>query len=729
MASEEQRLNVKTFLEGPAGSGKTTYAINYMLRLLESGVAPDRILVLVPQVTLGRPYQLAVYNSMIAGGMVDVLTIAGIARRAIETYWPLVAGPMGFAQPDREPTFLNIETAQYYMARLANDEIRAGKFDAVNLSPQRIISQTLDNLNKAAILRFPIDEVAQRLINAWGERQSTRPPAYKAAADLAAQFRAYCLQHNLLDFSLIIEAFTILLRDNPRFLQYSLGRYRYLIADNLEEDNPAGHDFIRWLMRYVEGAFLVYDTDGGYRIFLGADADDAHNLSSLCAMQLTLDQSRVASPALVALTEDFQRSLGPVFVPPEISPEGITTPPEHPSLDAFTFEFHHYYPQMIDWTADRIIDLVNNQGVEPREIVIVAPYLNDSLRFGLTHRLNAAGVPTLSHRPSRALRDEPVTRALLTLTTLAHPGWTEPPPVSDVSDMLSQVIEGLDPVRARLLSSIVYRPGSTQLSAFSVINTEMQRRISYRVGERYEQLREWITDYQPQAGTMPLDHFLRRLFGELLSQPGYGFHDSLEAGRIASQLIDSAQRFRQTLYPDETTNWNEAGQEYLALINQRLFAALHAQSWQDEESNAVFIAPLSTFLLRNRFVDYQFWIDVGSNSWWERLEQPLTHPFVLRRDYPADLPWTDDMEDESRTALLYKIVMGLARRCRKQIYLGITGLGEEGYEQRGPLLRVFQQILRRNNPELLNVSGTKGLDSLSEELSTNDQEAASTTLG
>jgi hypothetical protein len=56
------------------------------------------------------------------------------------------------------------------------------------------------------------------------------------------------------------------------------------------------------------------------------------------------------------------------------------------------------------------------------------------------------------------------------------------------------------------------------------------------------------------------------------------------------------------------------------------------------------------------------------------------------------------METEAQTALLYRIVMGLTRRCRQKIYLGISGLGEEGYEQRGPLLRVFQQILRRHIP-------------------------------
>jgi hypothetical protein len=696
---DDSLLTKKVFLEGPAGSGKTTYATRHLLRLLEKGAQPDHVLILVPQVTLSRPYQLALHNSEVAGGAVNILTVAGLARQAIETFWPIVAAPMGFADPAQEPIFLNIETAQYFMARLAAPSIEEGKFESVSIAPPRIISQVLDNLNRASIMRFPLDEVAERLIAAWGrERESTRPPVFRAAADLARQFRELCLQNNLLDFSLIAEAFNKVLLPDARFEAYLRGQVDFLIADNIEEDNPAAHDFVRWLLPHLHGALLIYDSDGGYRSFLGADADNAYGLSAACDESLPMQESLIVSPDLSALGYAFNRSIGPTFEPSQEKPEAN-------ARAAFTYAFHRYYPQMIDWTAEQVVGLIVDQGVAPREIAILAPYLNDSLRFSLTYALQkkaaARGLDlaSLSHRPSRALRDEPVTRALLTLAALAHPGWIEPPPVEDVSDALSLAVESLDPVRARLLTDIVYRKRSDApaLSTFARINPDMQKRISYRVGERFEALRDWLESYKAQVeheGSVPLDHFLRRLFGEVLSQPGFGFHTNLEAGRVAAQLIASAQQFRRALYPGNSQDWNAAGREYISLINQRLLPALYPQSWQDEDSDAVFLAPASTFLLRNRFVDYQFWLDVGSNSWSERLEQPLTHPYVLRRDYLADMLWTDDMEAEAQSNALYRIVIGLVRRCRKQIYLGIADLGESGFEQRGILLRVLQLVLR-----------------------------------
>lgn len=689
---QDVRFDAKLFLEGAAGTGKTTYAIQYLLSLLDQGIAPDRVLVMVPQVTLGRPYQLAIHESPIIGGMVQVQTIAGIARRAIETYWPVIAQGMGFADPSKEPTFLNIEAAQYYMARIASNAIDAGQFASLAVAPPRIISQVLDNLTKAALLRFPIDEVAARLKSAWGEeRDSTRPPVYDMAALLATQFREHCLANNLLDYSLLVETFQHFIEKQPKFASQFARRFDFLLADNIEEINPAGQDFIRWLLPRLRGGLILYDTDAGYRIFLGADPDAAYDLAKLCDRRVQFSESKVNTPELGALGESFSRRLGPVFEPKEAT-DNAPDP-----LKAFTFQYHRFYPQMVAWTADQIADLVNNKGVSPREIVVLAPYLNDSLRFSLTYELSKRGIAAFSHRPSRSLRDEPATRTLLTLAALAHPDWEVRPPAIDVADALTNSIDGLDPVRSRLLTSIVYRPNSGELSTFTQINDDIRTRLTYVVGERYERLRQWLVEYRDEQfneGAVPLDHFFSRLFGEVLSQPGYGFHVNLDAGRVTAQLIESAQQFRRTLYGDEeNTDWLAVGREYITLIERRLIASLFVQNWQEEAAEAVFLAPAFTYLMRNRAVDYQFWLDVGNGSWSERLEQPLTHPYVLKRDYPREVVWTDEMEEEAERDLLYKVVMGLTRRCRQQIYLGITDLGESGFEARGLLLRVFQGIL------------------------------------
>ncbi|MBK9778940.1 MAG: hypothetical protein IPP55_02645 [Anaerolineales bacterium] len=53
-----------------------------------------------------------------------------------------------------------------------------------------------------------------------------------------------------------------------------------------------------------------------------------------------------------------------------------------------------------------------------------------------------------------------------------------------------------------------------------------QERITCALGARYTTLRNWIEEYRAN-GSLPLDFFLRRLFGEVVSQPEFGFHSIL----------------------------------------------------------------------------------------------------------------------------------------------------------------------------------------------------------
>ena len=137
------------------------------------------------------------------------------------------------------------------------------------------------------------------------------------------------------------------------------------------------------------------------------------------------------------------------------------------------------------------------------------------------------------------------------------------------------------------------------------------------------------------------------------------------------------------------------GQEYLAMLQDGVIAAQYVAAWNVAPQDAVLLAPAYTFLMSNRPVDVQFWLDAGSGGWVERLFQPLTHPYVLSRHWPRARIWTDADEVEANNATLARLLNGLLLRCRVKIYLGLTELGESGYEQRGALLRAFNRVLTR----------------------------------
>ena len=685
----------RVFLEGPAGAGKTTLAVRRVLHLIQGYVPAESIVVLVPQRALGTPYLQAVWELDMPRGELTVVTVGGLARRMVELFWPLVSEEAGFAQPAREPLFLTLETTQYYMDRVASPYIEAGCFDGLSIRRNRLISQIIDNLNKAALVGFPYTQIASRLKRAW-EGESAREQVYDHAQACAEAFRAYCLSNNLLDFSLQIELFFEHVLEEPACRRYLYERYRHLIVDNVEEDTPRAHALVKQWLATCDTALLIMDSDGGYRAFLGADAAGAEALRSSCEHAVVLTGSHIMSPEMVTLQGYLVQSMGSQVQHRLRVPAPPSGEPKSDARLALRHQTHRFQPQMYQWVAEQVSSLIEEEGIPPDEIVILAPFLGDALRFSLSDALARRGVPAHSHRPSRALRDEPAARCLLTLAMLAHPSWQLVPSVPDVARALMIAIQDLDLVRARLLTEITYRPrgGQPRLTGFERIVPDVQQRITYRFGERFERLRGWLEGY---AGGEPseLDDWIAQLFGEVLSRPGFGFHQDLDAARVTSNLIESIVKFRRVVNPTLTKESTPLGLEYLRMVEQGIIAATYVGNWEIEPAGAVLIAPAYTFLVANRPVDVQFWLDVSSPAWWERLYQPLTHPYVLSTRWPEGRVWTDKDEFAARQMALARLALGLVRRCRKRIYLGISQLGEQGYEQQGPLLQVIQRTLRR----------------------------------
>src|SRR5688500_8346645 len=232
----ESPLNLKLFVSGPAGGGKTTAGVERMRYLLSQGVPGESILMLAPQMSVQEPYLNLLYSpERSPGGEVTPATLGGgLARRVCDLFWPIAAEAAGFAYPDQPPVFLSLETSQYYMAHIVRPLFEDGYFESVTMDRNRLYSQILDNLNKAAIVGFHYTEIASRLDAAYfGDPAQRR--IYQDAQDCAMRFREYCLQNNLLDFSLQFEIFSNVLWPQDIVRNYLTRTYRHLIYDNVEE--------------------------------------------------------------------------------------------------------------------------------------------------------------------------------------------------------------------------------------------------------------------------------------------------------------------------------------------------------------------------------------------------------------------------------------------------------------------------------------------------------------
>jgi len=673
-------------ISGQPGTGKTTAAAARLRAMTEAGVPAETILILVPQRNLAEPYMEVIRDpGYPAGGTPTVVTMGGLAQRTLSLFWPAVAANAGFKHPDLPPTFLTLETAQYYMAKVVQPLLARGYFEQLVIDRNRLFTQLLDNLNKAAVVGFDYREIGTRLADAWiGKDEQLLH--YQQSQDCINSFREFCLENNLLDYSLQFEVFCKHLWPSHLVRQYLTAMFQHLIYENIEEDVPAAHEIIKEWLPSFESAVLILDDGAGYRAFLGADPDSAQRLAFACDQEISFEGSLVTSSALREFSSTLSNLIGFRDIS-EINP-GIRQ-----AFRIFNFRF---FPEMVDSVAAQVSTLIHEEGVLPGQIAIVSPFLSDTLRHALSHRLQGYSVQARTLRPSRSLRDEPASRCLFTLARLAHPQWNLAVDPFEVRSMLLQAIEGLDLVRAELITFYLFskKNKAAPLNNFDPLKPDLQERITYSIGERFMRLRDWLGAYLEQD-PVELDTFFARLFGEILSQPGFGFHEDYSAAGVTARLIESVQKFRRVAEPGLITAGSNVGQEYIQMVSDGVIAAQYLQPYVESAQNAVLIAPAYSFLVNNAPVKYQFWLDVGSLGWWERLYQPLTHPHVLSNRWERNRKWTDIDEVAANQDTLQRLVKGMIARCGEHIILCTTSINERGSEEKGPLLQAVQSILRR----------------------------------
>ncbi len=662
------------YLVGHPGTGKTARLVQQLAALLAAGVRADRILVLVPQESGARRFQLAL-GATKRRLLPQIETFSGLIQRHVALFFPRIAPRAGFAASAREPIWVNVELAQYLLDQLIAPYL--DQFSDLRMTRARLLVQILDNMNRAALTGFPLEALAERLSAAW-RGEAGRRRAYQAAQAIALDFRRFCLAHGLVDFSLSVELFRAHLLSADFYREYVAAHYRYVLADNIEEGAPVIHDFLSLLLETVEDAWLVEDDPGGYRLNLGAEPESARALRAACDQVQHITNARLADGAPPSPAH-FAQALMEAIVKRQ-----RPTRPAHPQPAEFACL--RYWVNMIQAVAERIAALVA-QGTPASAIAVVAPVVEDVLQFELAERLGAHQIGLHTLRPSRPLIDQPLVRALLTLARLVRAGWGSPPTPQDVARALASVIAGLDVLRAQRLVQADQHGGAAPRVP---VDPSLQA--------RYAALRAWLAE--ADQAKLPLDAFWERLGAEVLSQPGFVLAADAEAAAVCAKLVASARAFRRAfqlagLQPASTAEAHEDALDlaYVEALTQRLLAAEYAPERLPEvPASHVLLAPAYTYLTGGYRSRYQFWLDIRSPSWHQRFHQPLTHPYVLSRAGWAGDGWTDADEQRANRDLLARVVGGLAFRCDERIYLFASALNASGEEDDSMLAGALERM-------------------------------------
>ena len=368
-----------------------------------------------------------------------------------------------------------------------------------------------------------------------------------------------------------------------------------------------------------------------------------------------------------------------------------------------------YRREMIANLIPLLQTIIKEDGIQPRDIAIVTPYLDGALRYMLGQMLRDAGLPYALLRRRSSPREEPRIRAWLTWLALAHPDWQQLPTPFDVAEALTLSIDGLDPARAALLTDRLYQYSVTS-SQYSVTSGQyavdgiqdsvalldpagLAADVVTRVGEEMvglvAELRRWLLGVN---GRLPLDHALHDLFS-LLSQPHFRPEPDLAGAAVCEWLVKAAVRLRQAAPQLGLTTSAQIGAAFIEGIQQGLVTANPPELGEPPDPDGILISTIYGYLLAGRPVRVQVWLETAATGWWDIPNQPLSNAFVLAQSRAADQPWTIEEEYRIRNQLLSRLIRGLTARCRDGVILANSDLDRRGLRQDGPLWRALQPWL------------------------------------
>jgi len=269
-----------------AGSGKTRTLIYRVARLVETGIAPEAILLLTftrksAQEMLDRASELSDTRCrFVSGG-----TFHALAFKVLRNH----AKALGYSN---NFTILDRSDMEEVLRTLVPDLKMDGK-------PPRFPKRgTLANIiSKAANLELPVEELMQ---SEYGQFMEVSPHIQT----LGTLYGDYKKTHQLMDYDDLIIRFRQLLMEDRTIRNELSKRYAYVMVDEYQDTNCIQADIVKWLAHEHQNIMVVGDDSQSIYSFRGANFRNMLDFPKIFpnTKVIKLEQNYRSTQPILALT-------------------------------------------------------------------------------------------------------------------------------------------------------------------------------------------------------------------------------------------------------------------------------------------------------------------------------------------------------------------------------------------------------------------------------------------
>lgn len=620
-------------------------------------------------------------------GAITVTTPLGFFQQEVSLFWALLAQKLSL--PVAIPVRLRPETEQMLARQLWEAQLPPGGLTSLGATVAKQVRRSLDLLQLAAAAGYPCEEIGERLQEGLAPEMLAEGEA-EVIEGLLLTWRDWCWQRGLLTYGLILELYWRYLLPDPQYQLQLRRRFLAVAADDVDDYPGICRELFERLLDLQRPGLFTFNPEGKIRLGLNADPDTLEGVCGRCEQVLDLDSQRSHSPGLLAeLAEPMlELALNPTYL--------MQLPASVPSLETVARS------QLLRRVGQEIAEIVQQRGVSPAEIAIIAPGLDAIARYSLRHILEGYGIPVHPLQVQRPLVSQPRVRAVLTLLPFFYGGLGRRINRDLVAEMLvllsrnphqveDEADEGLpfkskldlDPVRGGLLADACYQPNPDWPQLLPAQSFPGCDRLGYRATVAYEKIRAWIEEMRSQLqGPDPLAPVvvLDRIVNDFLWYPDLA-DDQRQALR---ELLETAAHFWQV---EERVGGDRpaaaAVGEFLSLLQTGTVTA-NPYPLKQRQPPAVTLSTIYQYRSHRLNHRWHFWLDIGSPLWLQGGAAVLFAAPIFERSRP--LPYDAEARQQDDEARLKRILKDLLARVDEQVVLCHSDLAVNGQEQTGPLL-------------------------------------------
>jgi hypothetical protein len=558
----------------------------------------------------------------------------------------------------------------------------------------RLVRQTLDLMQLAGASGIPTADISimlQEGLPGLDLSQKNNSYLWQRMGELLLLWQEWCLARGMLTYGLIYELYWRYLLPNPKYQAHLTKRYRAIFADDVDDYPAIARDLFEFILDQGAFAVFTYNPDGKIRLGLNADPDYLEGLASRC------HQERANFLVNNLATEFADTAVELVAETAYL----VTAPNSIQSLQTIS------RAELLRQTAEIIIDAVHHQGVEPAEIAIIAPGLDEIARYSLMQILSAQKIPITPLNEQRPIISSPLVRSLLTLLGLVYTDLgrlVERDAIAEMLVVLSQkslagrLIADIDPVRAGLIADYCYHvdPENPYLSAVETF--PRWDRLGHQAVTAYQTIVNWIeaSKVKQQQSFFTPTIFLSEAIQAFLVKGTNLTRDQLA---VLRELMETAQHFWEV---DRRIRQNEPSfqtkattvAQFIQLLRRGTITANPQPIRQfTPPKGAVTLATVFQYRSLRTSHAIQFWLDASSPLWSQGGAATLFAAPLFLKQWTGKT-WLPEDESEMDNQRLQRILRDMMARAEQKIFLCHSDLGVNGTEQTGALLPLVHATIQ-----------------------------------